>query len=385
MSLPKVIINRSGPLLSEQGWIYIVPKGELPNSEAGITQLLDDKSLDSILANIEQDKNRLGDKWPSVYAGREHFIYDSSQDSAALAWFTDFEKRDDGIWADASGLTPDGRDAIRNRLYKFTSFVSHPADLEKIPGQSVDGLPLYRVRKIETVGFTNLANGKDLLTPITNRQSGRSDAGTADAASVQKEQDARRTADSVANAKEFFMPDLERWFAAVDNIRKIALDKGCLNLDWTTAWNMAKERHPEIYAAAFGGLATGAGSDDVQKAASDVSKISNRIRQASGRDFTFAWNFVRDNLPRVFNRMTPPAQRVHNRSAGMDMAAAVNAASRILVSLAAGESAMHKTTLSQGMQMVTNRHPGLSALARGQTLLSEAERMEPGIRALIQD
>ncbi len=384
MSLPKVIINRSGPLLSEQGWIHIVPKGELPNSEAGMIQLLDDKSLDSILANIEQDKNRLGDKWPGVYAGREHFIYDSSQDSAALAWFKEFQKRDNGIWAKDDGLTPTGADALKKQLYKFTSFVADPSDLERVQGQSAAGLPLYRVLRIDTIGFTNCANGKDLLTPITNRQSGRPDARTADFASVQNEQAARRQADEVANTKEFFLPDLERWFAAVDNIRKLALDKGRVNLDWATAWDMAKERHPEIYAAAFGGPTTGAGGDDAQKAASDVSKIANRIRQASGRDFTFAWNFVRDNLPRVFNRMAPPAQRVHNRSAGMDTAAAVKAAARVYMSLAAGESAMHKTTLSQGMQMVTNRHPGLSALARGKTLLSEAERMEPGIRALIQ-
>ena len=59
MNLPKLIINRSGPLQSSGGWIHIIPKCELANREAGIVQLLDDESLDSILANIEKDKNRL--------------------------------------------------------------------------------------------------------------------------------------------------------------------------------------------------------------------------------------------------------------------------------------------------------------------------------------
>jgi hypothetical protein len=54
----KLIINRSA-LQSANGWNHIVPKGELPNSEAGIVQLLDDESLDAILANIERDKNRI--------------------------------------------------------------------------------------------------------------------------------------------------------------------------------------------------------------------------------------------------------------------------------------------------------------------------------------
>jgi hypothetical protein len=158
-----VIFNRAA-LQSSDGWIHIVPKGELPNREAGIVQVLDDEALDSILTGIEKDKNRLGDKWPGIYAGREHFIYDADHDSAALAWFKDFEKRPDGIWAKDDGLTATGTAAITNRDYKFTSFVADRSDLKKIEGTR------YRVMKIETVGFTNQANGKELLTPITNRE-----------------------------------------------------------------------------------------------------------------------------------------------------------------------------------------------------------------------
>src|SRR5579859_6648925 len=118
-----VIFNR-GALQSANGWIHLVPKGELPNREAGIVQVLDDESLDSIMANIQKDKNRLGAKWPGIYAGREHFIYNSEQDSEALAWFKDFEQRADGIWGADDGLTDVGADAIKNRRYKFTSFVA---------------------------------------------------------------------------------------------------------------------------------------------------------------------------------------------------------------------------------------------------------------------
>ena len=176
-----VIFNRA-PLASRDGWIHIVPKGELANAEAGIVQVLDDSAMDSILAGIEKDKNRLGDRWPGIYAGREHFIYDSDKDSAALAWFKDFEKRGDGIWAKDDGLTPAGADAVKNREYKFTSFVSDPKQLQKIEGKR------YRITGIETVGFTNQANGKELLTPITNRGENLDDASSSAAASNQQQQ-----------------------------------------------------------------------------------------------------------------------------------------------------------------------------------------------------
>lgn len=156
-----IILNRSAA--SADGWIHIVPKGELPNRAAGLVQVLDDAALDSILANITADRTRLGDKWPGVYAGREHFIYNDEHDSAALAWFKDFEKRADGIWASDKGLTPVGKQVIANGEYKFTSFVADRKDCQKIEGNKV------RILKLDTVGFTNQANGKELLTPITNR------------------------------------------------------------------------------------------------------------------------------------------------------------------------------------------------------------------------
>ena len=157
-----VILNRTGTIATD-GWIHIVPKGELANREAGIVQVLDDQSLDAIMSSIDADRQRQGVHWPGIYAGREHFIYDADKDSAALAWFRDFEKRDNGIWAKEDGLTPMGQTAVKNKEYKFTSFTADRADLQKIDGNR------YRITKLDTVGFTNQANGKELLTPITNR------------------------------------------------------------------------------------------------------------------------------------------------------------------------------------------------------------------------
>lgn len=169
-----IIFNRAEEITDAHGWIHIVPKGELPNREAGVLQVLDDSALDSILANIAADQKRLGAKWPGIYAGREHFIYNDEQDSAALAWFKNFEKRADGIWARRDGLTDIGEEAIKNARYKFTSFVADRRDTTKLEGNKV------RILKLDTIGFTNQANGKELLTPITNRNTFPGPDGPAD-------------------------------------------------------------------------------------------------------------------------------------------------------------------------------------------------------------
>jgi hypothetical protein len=391
----KLIINRSA-LQSANGWNHIVPKGELPNSEAGIVQLLDDESLDAILANIERDKNRLGDNWTGLYAGREHFIYDSTQDSAALAWFKDFEKRENGIWANNDGLTPIGADALKNLLYKFTSFVADPADLEKVAGKSEGGWPVYRVLKIETVGFTNLANGKDLLTPITNRGNYGSH-GTKEAWESARDKNAKqieqrkddtvkaneaRRLSQVGEAQELALPALEQWFKAVKNVQDIGVKHGGVQMNFNWCWAKAKEEHPEIYSAAFGVADAPA---DEKSAADQVGKLSNRISAESGQGHHFSWNFIRENLPRIFNRMLAPAQRVFNRSLETDPTAAGQRASKIFMDLAGAESAIQRFSLSQGMQRVTNRHPGLAALANGKVGLGAAISIEPNLRTLIQD
>lgn len=161
-----LISNRSLPLdyagAEMPPRIHIVPRGELVNKEAGITQVLDDTALNSILADL---KNRHAQKG-GLYMGEEHFIYDSGKSSQAFAWGKDFGLDDKGIWATAYDPTDVGAPAIKNQRFKFTSFCADP----DTPGALENlGNGRVRVMKIDTVGFTNYANGKSLLTPIFNR------------------------------------------------------------------------------------------------------------------------------------------------------------------------------------------------------------------------
>jgi hypothetical protein len=278
------IYNRSA---SDASWIHIVPKGELTNKAAGIVQLLDDKALNNILANIEKDRLRMGeDNWPGIYAGREHFIYDDDKDSEALAWFKDFEKRDDGIWAKSDGLTPIGRQAVQNRQYKYTSFVADRGDLERLDGNR------YRVNKIETVGFTNMANGKELLKPILNRAE----------SNISETRHTFVTLEGIPRIEE---TALYAWFDAIASILKACRKRTGCSLGFQNAWNLAKAQNPDIYHQAFGrymDAQAAPSEEEAQAAASDVSMVTNRVQTASGMDFRFSWNFVRENLPYVFNR-----------------------------------------------------------------------------------
>jgi len=159
-----ILYNRDG--IDNDGWIHIVPAGELPNKESGVVQVLDRKSHEAIVGNLNADKQRLGNRWPGLYMGEEHFIYDQSKSSEAFLWAKEFKIEPDGVWAKGDA-TDVGEPAIKNRRFKFTSFVTNP----QIPN-SIETVAKNKVRilKIDTVGFTNYPNGRGLLSPITNRQ-----------------------------------------------------------------------------------------------------------------------------------------------------------------------------------------------------------------------
>jgi hypothetical protein len=80
------IFNRAANL-TDGDWIHIVPKGELPNREAGIIQVLDQVALNSIMADLAKKKRQLGDRWSGLYGGEEHFLYPDDHSSQAFAWF----------------------------------------------------------------------------------------------------------------------------------------------------------------------------------------------------------------------------------------------------------------------------------------------------------
>ena len=242
-----LILNRTGA----DGWLHLVPKGELFHPEAGVTQVLDDTALDAILANLHADAAKLGNRWPGLYAGEEHFIYDSEKSSQAFWWGKEFEKRADGIWG-RGDETDIGAAALQNKRFKFTSFVcdpNQPGALEKLDGNRA------RVRRIDTVGFTNFANGKHLLTPITNRHTlpGESTAATS-AATVADNQNqtqknkmkliANRLGLSADASEDALLGEL----AKLENRAKAADDTAAATAALTAERDVLKNRVTELLA-----------------------------------------------------------------------------------------------------------------------------------------
>lgn len=159
------LTNRSDSAITPE-WIHIVPRGELWNAEAGLMQVLDDEAIKSILANINSDRARQGSKWAGIYLGKEHHCLNPQLDSVAMGWFKNFKVDADGLWGSTDGLTPLGKQAVADKLYKYTSFTAHRDDVQPLDGNRV------RILAIHNVGLTNNPNGAELLTPISNREAG---------------------------------------------------------------------------------------------------------------------------------------------------------------------------------------------------------------------
>src|ERR1035437_6604949 len=136
-------------------WVHTVPQGELPNAAAGKVQVQDRIANDAIVSNFYTEKRQQGDRFPGLYYGREHHLYIEEENGEALGWGKEMENRDNGVWVLVE-LTDVGQEAIRNKRFKYTSFCADPKDVQSLGGDRV------RVMKLESVGFTNLPNGKDL-------------------------------------------------------------------------------------------------------------------------------------------------------------------------------------------------------------------------------
>lgn len=369
-----IICNRTEQ--DADGWIHIVPKGELPNAEAGIVQVLDDKALRSIYSGLHSEHTPADA--PGLYAGREHFIYDPNQDSAALAWFKDFQLRENGIWANRDGLTPDGRDALAKKKYKFTSFVADSGDLEHL------GSNRYRVKKIETVGFTNMANGKHLLTPIMNRQ-GEGET-TAEGQPVPRSNDA--LAGEMANQMQPLdsgkRAEIEAWLDAVAEIGEAYKQKLGRAMANHAAWAHARAAYPDLYRAAFGQETDdrpARSEAEARNAVANCDYVRNRIETLWGVEYRWAWNFVREQLPQVFNRRFSAEQHAQvARPVNADNYAGIQKrAQKHFLDLVADEQTRYGIKGAEAFMRVSNRDPELKALASYEVDPRDAFRGNPAL------
>jgi hypothetical protein len=385
------------------GWYQIEPKGDHPNKASGIVQVIDNEAMAAIVNrfNADAEAGQLS-HGQEMLIDHEHFKHQADKETIAYGWLQKLQNRADGIYGQVR-WSDTGRRAVDGGDYRFFSTEYDPADLKVLNQNPKRVRPL----KLDGLTLTNDPNNKG-GAPITNRlkdgaiaipkrhnfdsdeeflAAAKKNRQTV-ATNIEAERIAseRSEAAHLGNAADLSLPNLERWFRAVKNIQEIALQNGDVNLGFGVAWIMACEQHPEMYKAAFGDADQPNATDatDAESAAAQVATLANRIANATHGDFRFGWNFVRMNLPAVYNRALPPSEVILNRAKeNKDPQAVQKKAAHLFNQFVSAERESSGMLVSQVWSRVTNRHSALAKLAAGSLTLEEACEQEPELRTLL--
>ena len=151
------------------GWYHIEPKGEHPNREAGVVQVIDGAACEVIVNrfNADADAGTLT-HGHEMLIDHEHFSHDADKETRAFGWLGRLQNRDDGIygqirWSATGKIAVDGGD------YRFFSTEYATNDLAVLNKKGT------RVRPLALAGLTltNRPNNKG-GRPITNSEERRS-------------------------------------------------------------------------------------------------------------------------------------------------------------------------------------------------------------------
>ena len=151
------------------GWYHIEPRGEHPNREAGVVQVIDGEACAAIANRFNQDADAgTLTHGHEMLIDHEHFSHDVDKETRAFGWLTRLQNRDDGIYGQIRWSTT-GRAAVDGGDYRFFSTEYDPQNLAALNREK------NRVRPSALSGLTltNRPNNRG-GRPITNsrRQSG---------------------------------------------------------------------------------------------------------------------------------------------------------------------------------------------------------------------
>jgi phage I-like protein len=150
-------LNEGG--LDPSGWMHVCPFGEFPwtspDGKESIIQVIDAQAVRAMAASYPLDvRNSMVDK--------EHLSMTADGDTAALGWGKAAKQEQTGLWVKVE-WTPEGRQAVENKVYKFNSPCFSRDGLQHLGGNR------YRVTKLGRIALTNNPNlsGQE---PLTNRR-----------------------------------------------------------------------------------------------------------------------------------------------------------------------------------------------------------------------
>jgi hypothetical protein len=359
------ILNRDFKHPSD-GWYQIEVPGEHLNEAAGVMQVVDRTAVENIVNRFNQEaddyRQNHGTPFPGMLIDHEHFKHDPEKETTAYGWLMRLQNRD-GVPFGQINWTHTGKPAVDGGDYRFFSTEYDPHDLQVL--DRVQKPVRVRPMRLDGLTLTNDPNNKG-GAPITNR---------ADAANEES-----APSDSFP---DFPTPALDKWFQAVSAVRDSASHNARTAIDFYTCWEWAKQQFPELYAAAFGAAekASPAAVADIPAASAQVASLANRVAKAAHSDLRFGWDFVRENYPKVYNRMLVPAEGVFNRANEGEKPEFIQGkAARLLNRLACVEQASSGMPQSYAWSIVTSGHPALAGLAQGSLTLDEACALDPELK-----
>lgn len=296
------ILNRDFQHPSD-GLYQIETPGEHPNADGGVIQIIDRTAVASIVNrfNAEADdyKRRTGNPFPGMLIDIEHFKHDQSKETRAYGWLLRMENPN-GVPFGEIKWTATGRESVDGGDYRFFSTEYDPQDLTVLNRGNPERV---RPMRLDGLTLTNMPNNKG-GAPITNRGGSQApQAGNGQSVHLPQEITMREP-----NEPPLATKALDEWFIALRKVNESSRHFTASTLGFQTLWNLAKKTFPKEYAAAFGNdTDTIADSGDgVKMNPANGADLLNRIKVSSRISFaSFPLNFVRENLPRIYNRMLP--------------------------------------------------------------------------------
>lgn len=166
-----IILNREFSE-SADGFYHLCPICEAPctveveGTSINVVQVITRARLESILSALKEEAK--SETWTGILGDREHWSLSDDKATDALAWFREFELREDGLYGKPRKTTL-GKELIDGGTLRGVSPV---LEVEAEAGdQIVDGSRVVPIA-IDSIGFTNRPRLKQFMRPVSNKADG---------------------------------------------------------------------------------------------------------------------------------------------------------------------------------------------------------------------
>ena len=151
MPIELKMLNAKFVMTDPSGWVNVATFGDHEHAATGLTQHLDNDSMDAMVNELKQDKEKSGENWGGRLVDFDHKS-DLSPETTGAGWVQDLEKRPDtGLWAKIK-FSDLGEQAVQGGRFKYLSPVWNRSDCKSLGGNVISP------QKILKVALTNSPN-----------------------------------------------------------------------------------------------------------------------------------------------------------------------------------------------------------------------------------